>query len=353
MIDLSTHGLSEADLPDRFRRFAEKETLGLSPLYEAMARAAADMPLAMVLAAQRQAAQPPVNMVFGAIHRLLQGGDRHPLRGFYPLMTDTPRPPADVGPVLADYLASRADRLAPIIAARRVSTNEVGRSAALFLALAAGLVRLGHGGPLALIDVGASAGLNLYPDRLAYDFGSGRAAGPRAATVRLAVPVTPETATLPTGLPPVVARTGIDLHPLDPADPEDAAWLRALVWPEAAERMARLDAALALARAEPHRMVRGDAVAAIAGMVEEQPRDALVCVTHSIMMYQLPEDDRRAFDGALRAASEVRPVLRASLEWRRGEASPSAQVSAYVAGTQVFHETVAAADPHGHWIALA
>jgi hypothetical protein len=353
MIDLSTHGLTEADLPDRFRRFAEKETLGVSPLYEAMARAAAEMPVAMVLAAHRQEAQPPVNMLFGAIHRLLQGGDEHPLRGFYPMLTDAARPPAAVGPVLADYLSSRADRLAPIIAARRVSTNEVGRSAALFLALAAGLDRLGHGGPLALIDVGASAGLNLYPDRLGYDFGAGRKAGPAQVPLALTVPLTPETASLPVGLPVVVARTGVDLHPLDPADPEDAAWLRALVWPEAAGRMVRLDAALALARAEPHRMVQADAVEAITGLVADQPAGALVCVTHSIMMYQLPEADRRAFDARLRDASAARPVLRASLEWRRGEVAPSAQVSAYVGGTQVFRETIASADPHGHWIALA
>ena len=352
MIDLSTHGLADADLPDRFRRFAEKETLGVSPLYEAMARAAAEMPLAMVLAAQRQEAQPPVNMLFGAIHRLLQGGDAHPLRDFYPMLTQAPRPPAEVGPVLADYLASRAERLAPIIAARRVSTNEVGRSAALFLALAEGLARLGHAGPLALIDAGASAGLNLYPDRLGLDFGAGRMAGPADAPVRLSVPVTPEDAALPTGLPPVVARTGIDLHPLDPADPEDAAWLRALVWPEAEGRMARLDAALALARAEPHRMVQGDAVAAIEGLVAAQPAEALACVTHSIMMYQLPEADRRAFHDRLCAASRARPVLRASLEWRKGESAPSAQVSAYRDGAQVFRATVAEADPHGHWIRL-
>lgn len=353
MIDLSTHGLTEADLPDRFRRFAEKETLGVSPLYEAMARAAADMPLAMVLAAYRQAAQPPVNMLFGAIHLLLQRGDDDPLRAFYPMLTDAPRPPAEVGPVLADYIASRAERLAPIIAARRVSTNEVGRSAALFLALAAGLEQLGHRGPLALIDVGASAGLNLYPDRIRFDFGAGRQVGPQDAPLTLAVPVAPETAALPQGLPAVVARTGIDLHPLAPDNPDDAAWLRALVWPEAVGRMARLDAALALARAEPHRMVQADAVAAIGDLVAQQPADALACVTHSIMMYQLPEAERRAFDTRLRHASQARPILRASLEWRRGETAPSAQVSAYVSGDQVFRETIASADPHGHWIVLA
>jgi hypothetical protein len=352
MIDLGTHGLADSDLPDRFRRFAAVETLGVSPLYEAMARAAAEMPLAMALAAHRQAAQPPVNMLFGAIHRLLQAGEDHPLRAFYPMLSPRPRPPAAVGPVLADFLATRADRLAAIIAARRVSTNEIGRSAGLMLALAHGLALLNHNGPLALIDAGASAGLNLYPDRIGFDFGHGRRTGPDPAPVHLPVPMEPADAPAPAALPAVIARTGIDLHPLDPTDPQDAAWLRALVWPEAGARMARLDAALALARAEPHRMVRADAVEAIGGLVAEQPGEALVCVTHSIMMYQLPEPQRRAFHDRLLDASRGRPVLRASLEWRRGESAPSVQVSAYADGAQTFRETLASADPHGRWLKL-
>ena len=352
MIDLSTHGLGEADLPARFVRFADKETMGVSPLYEAMARAAAAMPVAMVLAAQRENAQPPVNMLFGAIHRLLQGGDDHPLRAFYPMLTDDPRPPAEVGPVLADYVESRADRLAPIIAARRVSTNEVGRSAALFVALSRGLARLGQSGPLALIDVGASAGLNLYPDRIGYDFGNGRRTGPADAPLVLPVPLEPADAPAPHSLPTVIARTGVDLFPLDPANAEDAAWLRALVWPEAAERMARLDAALMLARAEPHRMVQADAVEAIAKLVAEQPPEALACVTHSIMMYQLPEAARRSFHERLCEASRARPVLRASLEWPPGAPAPSAEVSAYIGGAMSFHWQVAEGDPHGRWLRL-
>lgn len=352
MIDLSTHDVTEDDLPGRFQRFADMETMGVSPLYEAMARAAAGMPLAMALAAHREPAQPPVNMLFGAIHRLLQGGDEHPLRAFYPMLSAAPRPPAEVGPVLADFLASRADRLAPIIASRRVSTNEVGRSGALFLALARGLARLGHAGPIALIDVGASAGLNLYPDRLLYDFGGGRRVGPAEAALVLPVPLEPQDAPAPPPLPQVAARTGVDLFPLDPADAEDAAWLRALVWPEARERRARLDAALDLARAEPHRTVQADAVEAIAGLVAAQPEGALACVTHSIMMYQLPEPARRAFHDRLCEASRSRPVLRASLEWRKGDPAPSVQTSAYAGGAQSFRETLATGDPHGRWLKL-
>lgn len=99
-------------------------------------------------------------------------------------------------------------------------------------------------------------------------------------------------------------------------------------------------------------MVQADAVAAIGGLVAEQPAEALVCVTHSIMMYQLPEAARRAFHDRLIEASHGRPVLRASLEWRKGESAPSVQVSGYVAGAQAFRETLASADPHGHWLRL-
>lgn len=351
MMDLTAIGLAEADLPDRFRRFALRETMGISPLYEAMAHAAAEMPQAMALAALRQEAQPPVNMLFGAIHRLLLGGDLHPIRAFYPTLTDRPLPPSGVGPLLADYIATRAEPLAALIAARRVSTNEIGRSAALALAIGAGLRAASHEGPLALLDVGASAGLNLYPDRLGFDLGGGRRGGAPDGALVLPCDLQPVTAVL-TPLPPVVSRTGVDLHPLDPADPEDAAWLRALVWPDAPDRLARLDAALALARAEPARMVKGDAVAEIAGLIAGQPAEALACVSHSIMLYQLPEPQRAAFADRLKAASHRRPVLRAAFEGHRGSEYPVVSATLYRGGAVVWHRDLAKGNPHGRWLSM-
>ena len=135
--------------------------------------------------------------------------------------------------------------------ARATQTNEPARCAALLPVLA----RLD--GPLALVEVGASAGLCLYPDKYSYEY-DGRQVGARSP-VHLASTTTGDMP-LPDRLPHVVARVGIDLNPLDPADRDDRSWLRALVWPGplAEDRLRRLDAAAELAGREPARMLRGD-----------------------------------------------------------------------------------------------
>jgi hypothetical protein len=128
------------------------------------------------------------------------------------------------------------ERLRMTMTARATQTNEPARCAALLPVLA----RLD--GPLALIEVGASAGLCLYPDRYSYEY-DGRPVGARSP-VHLRCTTTGDLP-LPARLPDVAARIGIDLNPLDAADPDDRAWLRALVWPgpNAADRLQRLDAA--------------------------------------------------------------------------------------------------------------
>ena len=107
MVDLNAQSVSVADLPDRFRRFAAVEAVG-SPLYAAIADACATDETALRLAALRRPEQPPANILFAAIHGLILAGDPHPLRAFYASVETAPRPPADVAPVLADFLRARA-----------------------------------------------------------------------------------------------------------------------------------------------------------------------------------------------------------------------------------------------------
>ncbi|HMD12034.1 MAG TPA: DUF2332 family protein, partial [Marmoricola sp.] len=136
------------------------------------------------------------------------------------------------------------------ILARSTQTNEAGRLATLTPVLAA------YDGPLALVEVGASAGLCLYPDRYDYRWpplgklsGSG---GPTlTCTTDGAVPV-------PARHPEVAWRGGVDLNPLDVTDPDATDWLTTLVWPEQDDRRALLRAAIAIAHADPPHLVRGD-----------------------------------------------------------------------------------------------
>jgi hypothetical protein len=351
MVDLNAQSLSVADLPERFRRFAAVEAVD-SPLYAALAEACAADETALRLAALRRPEQPPATILFAAIHGLILAGDPHPLRAFYASVETAPRQPELAAPVLADFLRTRYGVLAPVVAQGRVATNEPARMAPLMLGLAAGIALAGGAEAIALIDAGASAGLTLYPDLVAFDFGDLREAGPHDAPLRIVARLDPLEAPGPADLPPAVSRVGIDLAPLNAADPADAAWLRALIWPEHADRFARLETALALARIAPPTLIAGDAAVLIADALRAAPEDALVCVTHSLTLHQWTDAARRLFHEQLKAGSLRRPIVRASLEWKSGDAAPTVEASLYRGGAQDARVAVGHADPHGRWIAL-
>ena len=173
-------------------------------------------------------------------------------------------------------------------------TNEVGRLATLAPAFA----RIP--GPLALLEVGASAGLCLYPDRWSYrwrtdegDITLGDAPGELLCRVK----GRPD---LPTVLPEVAWRGGIDLNPLDVTDQAAMAWLTTLVWPEHDDRRARLARAIEVARAEPPHLVRGDLLDELPALVETASAYGTVVVFHSAVIAYLEPSDRERFEVLIR-----------------------------------------------------
>lgn len=193
--------------------------------------------------------------------------------------------------LVEDWEAVRATVLA-----RATQTNEVGRCAVLLPVLA----RLP--GPLALLEVGASAGLCLYPDRVGYRYGNGHRVDP----VDGAGPVVLECAVegeppLPDVLPEVVWRGGIDLNPLDVRDEDATRWLEMLVWPEHEDRRRRLAAAVGLARADPPTLVRGDLTEELPRLAEQVPPDATLVVFHSAVLAYVDPDARARFVETVRA----------------------------------------------------
>ncbi|MBF9133545.1 DUF2332 domain-containing protein, partial [Plantactinospora sp. S1510] len=209
--------------------FAAREAHGVSPGYERLAHAVSrDDDILALLAALPPARRQP-NLLFGVV-RLLGGpiDDPTAFRGY----------------TVANWPAIEAE-----LRSRATQTNEAGRCAVLLPVLAA-LPQ-----PLALIEVGASAGLCLYPDRYAYRYGGTSVGSGEPVLECEATGMAP-----PARVPEVVWRAGLDLNPLDVTDPADVAWLEALVWPEHTHRRARLRAAAAVAAADPPLLVRGDLV---------------------------------------------------------------------------------------------
>lgn len=145
--------------------------------------------------------------------------------------------------------------------------------------------------PLALIEVGAAAGLCLLPDRYNYDYGSGRT----RVKVRSGIPDAPtfpcdvdDPAILPGAVPTIAWRAGLDLEPVDLFDPEALAWLQALVWPEHQGRVDRLAAAIRVASLDPPLVHQGDLLQDLDRLVAEAPSGATVVVFHSAVLGYLP-----------------------------------------------------------------
>lgn len=256
------------DLADHYRWFAQVEAAPLSPRYAELAAAVAEDAEVLAFLGTLPRPKRQANLLLGALQYLYGG------------------PPADGGQ-LHERVTGDADRLRATMLARATQTNEAARCAALLPVLA------GLPGPLALIEVDASAGLCLYPDRYGYDH-SGVRVGPASSPVQLRCAVTGR-GPVPTGVPRVVRRAGIDLNPLDPADPDDVAWLQALIWPGMEERRDRLTAAAAFDAREPAEIRRGDLVEQLPGLVAAMPAEATVVVFHTAVLAYLPAAAKQAF----------------------------------------------------------
>ncbi|WP_342801685.1 DUF2332 domain-containing protein [Nocardia sp. No.11] len=263
------------DLAQRFRDFAQREVSGNSPLYHRRAIDIADDPPVLALIAELPTDKQQPNLVLAAAR--VNGAIAVPYRDF------------------RAQLIARWPSIAATALARRTQTNEAGRAATLLPVLA----RLP--GPLSLIEVGASAGLCLYPDRFSYRYG-GRALdpadGPSSVVLRCTVT---GPAPIPDRLPEVVHRTGVDLNPLNAADRQDRQWLEALVWPGQDQRLTRLRNACAIAAANPPLLVPGDLNEQVAELVHTAPSDSTVVVFHSAVLTYLSALTRAEFVASVRA----------------------------------------------------
>jgi hypothetical protein len=189
-----------------------------------------------------------------------------------------------------DQFVSEWARIRPIALDHRTQTNEVGRCAVLLPILAA-LPQ-----PLALLEVGASAGLCLYPDRFSYQFGDrprvDPSQGPRAAVLRCN---TSGTVPVPVRLPEIVWRAGIDLNPLDVDNVEQMRWLETLVWPEQEDRRDRLGVAMEMVRRDPPILIEGDLLSLLDETAATAPDCATLVIFHSAVMAYLSIEDRATF----------------------------------------------------------
>jgi hypothetical protein len=256
----------------------------------------------------------------GGVHRLVLEGKAPDLARFYPSVGgryDAETPASELRAVLLATIADHRDELVTAMT-RGVQTNEVGRCAALLLGFLA--VAREASPKLRVLEIGASAGLNLRWDRFRYEGGAdGSAWGDPASPLRFAG-VYADPAPDLDAVAEVVERAGCDRSPIDATSEEGSSLLRSFVWPDQLERFAALDAALAVAATTPAHVERADAAEWLESRLRERPADDGIAtvVYHSVVWQYLPratqERMRATFDAAGAQATRDAP-----LAWLRME----------------------------------
>jgi hypothetical protein len=271
-----------------------------APLYATLAAGIAeDDEVAALLLAAPLAQRLPV-LLFAAVHWMLLTDPSDPLARYYPNLTAAGDVPTTGAlPAFRAFCRAHTDELAELLRTRRTQTNEIGRTALFLPPL--GQLATEHGA-LAQVDVGASAGLNMLIDHYDFEYTPGGtvAAGSTVAIscdTRGPVPV-------PAVHPPIALSIGVDTNPIDVRDPDQARWLEACVWPDQVVRFERLRAAIEIAIRIGVDVRRGDANAAVAGVLTEAAAAGHPVVVTSWVLNYFSAAARQQFVAALDEAAE-------------------------------------------------
>ena len=282
--------------------------------------------------------------IAGGLHWLCLTGEDRRLEPVYAgLLTDQP----SIDAIVADMAMKYDARLMPWLDGPP-QTNEAGRSASIM----AGLLWLSQrlAPKFELNEIGASAGINTMMGRYRYDLG-GVIAGPSLSRMKIA----PEWhgSPPPRGKIEIVDARGCDQAPVDLTDPEQALRLKAYVWPDATERMARLDTAIAMAERAAPELVKMDAGEFVRERLAASQETGVTRVLfHSIVWQYLPDATQRAITEAMEAAgakaTAEQPLAWIALETNRKTFKHELWVRYWPGGAEAVK--LAEAHPHGAWV---
>ena len=300
------------DLAEQFRRFALYAARDGALRYERICEGVAedDALLTMVAAAPPDQRRP--NILLAAVHYLLLRGTDDPLRAHYPSVAylegrdpEPGVPPGDLFDAFRSFCLAHDERILALVGAKATQTNEVGRCAGIYPAVAAVAERVRK--PVVVVDLGAAAGLNLLFDRFAYDYGS-TVRGTPASPVHLTCEL--RSGKLPSAEPDVAYRLGLDRRPVDVRDEDSALWLLACQWPDHMDRFTNACNAIRFARSfdDFPDVVGGDMVHDLLGVVARLPEWPHLCLVHSWVAAYLTPSEQHELADTVATIARARPV---------------------------------------------
>lgn len=217
--------------------------------------------------------------------------------------------PESAFPAFRKFSMTHYDAIAPILKERFVQTNEVQRSAYLFPAFLT-TSKYFPDRALSLVELGASAGLNLLWDQYKFQYGEEEPVGLLRSSLTLSSSWRGEGRpdfSIP--LPKVTNRVGIDLNPIDLLDQDQVLWLQALIWPEHFERRGRLTKAIRIAMVNPVTILEGDAVELLPEQLDTIPESEVAVVYHTHFFNQLSSEAREKLLATIDAYGAKRDLV--------------------------------------------
>ena len=310
--------------------------------YELLSGTVVDSPHLLQLARRCRIGQPIPNLFFAGVKRVAMDHPGSELWRRYDSGGAGDRHDDGFSRAFVGFALEHRERILELVETRMVQTNEVGRCAYLapgFLTVAAE----NPGRSLALVDVGASGGLNLLWDHYRYRYSDGTEFGPADAGVVIKCDARNRMPRLPTAFPEISFRVGIDLSPVILSDDEEYNWMQALVWPEHRDRAELLAAARDVWLRNPPEVWAGNALDLLPNAMRTLPAEAVPCVFHCHTLNQFSEAARRRFSEILGEESMDRTVYHVAAEGERMtvDRMENGAVTTILSGRQ---------QVHGRWI---
>lgn len=293
-------------ISEQFQHFAKYECENSSKLYEILSYQIAQDQALIEIASHIPIGQPKPNLLFASVQYLLLN-TQDPLKAYYSSFTENPLPIEEAFLPFKKFVLNNEDSLKALFQTKLVQTNEVRRCAYLYPLFTE--IYREHQKPLALIEIGTSAGLQLGVERYNYLYNEELFVMNSENTLTLSSTNTGEP--LPPSIcstPNVKTRIGIDLNPINLKDKNELNWLQALIWPEHSERRNLLLRAAEVVTQLDIQFVRGDAISMLEDICHQVPQDELIVIFHTHVANQIPKDIRLDLMEQLKFLSHQRPL---------------------------------------------
>jgi hypothetical protein len=318
---MADHGIALMKMRERAEllQWSEASSKGNAPLFAALYRQIAADDDLFALSLEAAPEQLSGRLLISAVHYMLLRSPDQPLAAYFPSITADPLPASDVGPHFQAFCRDNRHELTNTIATRTLQTTSPERAPQLLLAL--DHVSRAIGKPFSLVEVGCSAGLLLLFDHYRYQLPNGQSLGDAAAEVVISpFEMVAERGSIPSKLPQIRQRVGLDLNPVDVTDPDARRWILGCSSADRVQKFNSLRTALEYRAGIPLNIIPGDAMETVPAALQDI--SGPVCVYHSRCLYQWPRAAQQAFSLMLKRLSQWRTIHRVGIEWNGVQSDP-------------------------------